>query len=297
MDHDKENIDQLLKEQFEHFAPDAPDVWSGVSQGIGSELSAGTTSTGIKSASIMIKTVAAVAVVSTITVITIYIIKENSNRVAKVVEQSIPSQVVESPKQLDVANKTKTEVPAKSVDYDTAKQEKKNKPAAPNGKVELVPTPITPIVEKEVAPVKSTEFADKTAPQKITALPKPTLETSPKESANHKHDIEQQKREDKKPDEPTKNIRVVVPNVFTPNYDGLNDEFVVEIDDCMEYAIKIINYRGMVVYESTNLQEHWNGKIKNIGEECQSGEYVFTIKFSTYYADSQTKIGKINLIR
>lgn len=295
MNHDKEHFDQLLKEQFSQFAPDAPDVWSGVSQAIGSGSAAGTAATGIKSVSVVVKIVAAVAVVSTITTIAYFATKPTTENTSPTVEQPMVNELNELPGQLEETIKTEESVPNqsfKSKPLDQLKENGKTQQTPSTEKVVETPEPIIQSqVEKAVESTQN-EAGDKTALQKPQALPKNSDEKPTKETVKNEPPLDEPKA-----DEPDENIRVNIPNVFTPNYDGLNDEFVVEIDDCTAYAIKIINYRGVVVYESSNLQEHWNGRIKNLGEDCPSGEYVYTVKFSTYNVESQTKIGKINLIR
>jgi gliding motility-associated-like protein len=295
MNHDKEHIDQLLKEQFEHFAPVAPDVWSGVSQAIGSGSTAGTAATGIKSVSVVVKIVAAVAVVSTITAITYFATKQDAVYTTPIVEQTIANELNELPNQTEETTTVEEKVsnpPTKSKSSNTLKQNGRTQQTPSIDKIAVTADPIIPTqVEKAVESTQN-EAGDKTALQKPQALPKISDEKPTKETVKNEPPPDEPKA-----DEPNENTRVNIPNVFTPDQDGSNDEFVVEIDDCTAYAIKIINYKGVVVYESSNLQEHWNGRIKNFGEDCPAGEYVYTVKFSTYNVESQTKIGKIRLIR
>jgi gliding motility-associated-like protein len=295
MNHDKEHIDQLLKEQFSQFAPDAPDVWSGVSQAIGSGSASSTAATGIKSVSVVVKIVAAVAVVSTITAIAYFATKPTTENTAPIVEQPITNQLNELPNQTEETITVEEKVsnpPTKSKSSNALTQNSRTQQTPSTDKIAVTPEPIIPTqVEKAVESTQN-EVGDKTLLQKPQALPKILDEKQTKETVKNEPTPDEPKA-----DEPAKNIRVIIPNVFTPDNDGLNDEFVVEIDDCTAYAIKIINYKGVIVYESSNLQEHWNGRIKNLGEDCPAGEYVYTVKFSTYNVESQTKIGKINLIR
>lgn len=295
MNHDKEHIDQLLKEQFSQFTPDAPDVWSGVSQAIGSGSAAGAPATGIKSVSGLVKIVAAVAVVSSITAIAYFATKPTAENTAPTVEQPITNQLNELPNQTKetttIAGNVSNQV-IQSKPSNTLKQNKTIQQTPLSEKVAVTAEPIIPTQVEKAVETNQSELGDKTTPQKPQALPKISDEKPTKETVKNEPTPDESKS-----DEQVKNLRVIIPNVFTPNHDGLNDEFVVEIDDCTAYAIKIINYKGVIVYESSNLQEHWNGRIKNFGEDCPAGEYVYTVKFSIYNVESQTKIGKVNLIR
>ena len=51
----------------------------------------------------------------------------------------------------------------------------------------------------------------------------------------------------------------LVPNVFTPNNDGLNDTFVPRIT-CLPTDLRIFNRWGKLVYEQKNYQNTWRGE-------------------------------------
>ena len=51
-----------------------------------------------------------------------------------------------------------------------------------------------------------------------------------------------------------------IPNVFTPNNDGINDNFYIAgLDAYVENELQIINKRGQVVYAKKNYYNEWNG--------------------------------------
>ena len=62
-------------------------------------------------------------------------------------------------------------------------------------------------------------------------------------------------------------LRRLVPyNVFTPNgSDDFNNEFVIEGESLDEYEIKIFNRWGESVFESSDINKSWNGKVNNTG--------------------------------
>ena len=44
---------------------------------------------------------------------------------------------------------------------------------------------------------------------------------------------------------------MTVPNVFSPNKDGINDVFsIVGLDKCESYSIKIYNRWGVLIFET-----------------------------------------------
>jgi gliding motility-associated-like protein len=78
-----------------------------------------------------------------------------------------------------------------------------------------------------------------------------------------------------------------VPNVFTPNGDGVNDEFKLKLYSVKSYSVKIFNRWGRLVYEfqesdvSTGLDNRksskaWNGKIN--GKLATPGTYFYVIE-------------------
>lgn len=75
-------------------------------------------------------------------------------------------------------------------------------------------------------------------------------------------------------------FKVKIPNVFTPNHDQYNDCFKLgEIglpDGCFE--IKIFNRWGEIVFESADVNECWNGKVKRSGKDADEGVYFYLVK-------------------
>lgn len=66
-----------------------------------------------------------------------------------------------------------------------------------------------------------------------------------------------------------------IPNVFTPNGDGVNDAFKVRACGVYEYKIAIFNRYGKKVYTSNSLSEGWNGYINEY--KASPGVYYYQI--------------------
>ena len=83
----------------------------------------------------------------------------------------------------------------------------------------------------------------------------------------------------------------LVPNVITPNSDGINDLF--EIQNLPENTeVIILNRWGNVVFSSANYQNNWGGK-DTLGNELVNG--VYTYKFTT--ESGKEGHGFVHLIR
>ena len=66
-----------------------------------------------------------------------------------------------------------------------------------------------------------------------------------------------------------------VPNAFTPNGDGINDEFRVVFKSIKTYKITIFNRWGQVVYQSNDPSKGWDGRIG--GKPAAMGTYYYII--------------------
>ena len=79
-----------------------------------------------------------------------------------------------------------------------------------------------------------------------------------------------------------------VPNSFTPNGDGVNDEFLIGYDcQLTSFNIRIFNRWGEVIYESDDSQLRWDG-IMN-GKPLPLGAYNYIIDYSwSVYAKTRT---------
>jgi gliding motility-associated-like protein len=91
------------------------------------------------------------------------------------------------------------------------------------------------------------------------------------------------------------NKLVRAPNAFTPDGDGLNDEFTPNTPGAKDIKFMIFNRWGEKVYETQQLGEGWNGKYK--GEQCRPGTYVYYIKTTYDDGDQEEKEGSVTLIR
>jgi gliding motility-associated-like protein len=72
-----------------------------------------------------------------------------------------------------------------------------------------------------------------------------------------------------------------VPNVFTPNGDGLNDCFKPDILQGFEncYTMVIYNRWGKKVFETDDANTCWNGNIKSDGADVSEGVYYYILDF------------------
>lgn len=91
--------------------------------------------------------------------------------------------------------------------------------------------------------------------------------------------------------------KINIPNVFTPNGDGKNDEFNIQIVGYKKYALTIWNRWGNTVFESDNAEKMWNGKTNNDGAENPAGTYYYLFTYQLRGGEEKTVRGSITLIR
>ncbi len=90
-----------------------------------------------------------------------------------------------------------------------------------------------------------------------------------------------------------------LPNIFSPNGDGINDNFVISNYPDQELNCEIFDRWGNLVFVSTN-ENHsqewsWNGK--HNGKDCPSGVYAFVLRKINAERKISFTYGNITLIR
>lgn len=91
---------------------------------------------------------------------------------------------------------------------------------------------------------------------------------------------------------------IVVPNVFTPNNDGLNDCFMVTglTTTCNLYQLEIYNRWGTKYFSTQNPTACWNGT-NDKGIPASDGVYYYLLSIKRYGQPVQKWHGTITLIR
>lgn len=92
-----------------------------------------------------------------------------------------------------------------------------------------------------------------------------------------------------------KNASTFVPNAFSPNGDGINDELVVGVTNLKKYSIQIYNRLGSQVFFTNNIFENWNGTFK--GNQLPVGVYYYIILGTNISNNNVKYSGSITLLR
>ncbi|MFI5140111.1 MAG: T9SS type B sorting domain-containing protein, partial [Sphingobacteriales bacterium] len=83
--------------------------------------------------------------------------------------------------------------------------------------------------------------------------------------------------------------------IFTPNYDGLNDVFLVYGTGITKLEMYIFDRWGEKLFYSNDQLKGWDGIYK--GELCKDDVYVYLVNFTGLDNSKHTKTGHVTLMK
>ncbi len=89
--------------------------------------------------------------------------------------------------------------------------------------------------------------------------------------------------------------QIRVPNAFTPNGDGINDEFGAAGKFVSDFFMQIFNRYGQLIFQSSSIQHKWDGRVR--GQLQPSGTFIYSIRYTDNSKQVQYKKGTFTLIR
>lgn len=97
----------------------------------------------------------------------------------------------------------------------------------------------------------------------------------------------------------SKDFELSLSNAFSPDGDGKNDTWEVQIDHAVFYHVIIIDANTeAIVFESSVLRNDWNGTNINTGLDCVTGKYAYIIDYQiSEGSEKKSKRGIIQLFR
>jgi gliding motility-associated-like protein len=88
---------------------------------------------------------------------------------------------------------------------------------------------------------------------------------------------------------------LIIPNVFTPNGDGVNDILILK--GVREADVFIYDRWGnQIFYNSGNVQDHWNGKTVS-GADCPVGVYYVRVAGFSFKGIRINEVVNVTLVR
>ena len=92
---------------------------------------------------------------------------------------------------------------------------------------------------------------------------------------------------------------LLAPNAFTPDGDGLNDNFIPEalkVMDC-NFTMVIRSRTEGIVFESTNLDRPWDGKSQKTSLDCPEDNYIWIVNLTNSKGQKEQYTGTILIKR
>jgi gliding motility-associated-like protein len=83
--------------------------------------------------------------------------------------------------------------------------------------------------------------------------------------------------------------KLMVPKVFTPNGDNVNDYLFVETNGRDIYHFEVFNSNGLRVYHSESPSIMWDGIIESNGQEAPAGTYYYILEPKNAGGKAKTK--------
>jgi gliding motility-associated-like protein len=92
-------------------------------------------------------------------------------------------------------------------------------------------------------------------------------------------------------------VVISIPKAFTPNGDNLNDLLRIQYGAGLKTfnVLKIFNRFGKIIFQTTNINEGWDGKFIGVDQEMDA--YTYFIDYITYKDEHSTKTGSVILLR
>lgn len=86
-----------------------------------------------------------------------------------------------------------------------------------------------------------------------------------------------------------------IPNVFTPNGDGINDLFLTGVTE-QGYSLSVMDRWGKTVFSSQNHSDGWDGRL-NDGSQAPEGAYYYAVSYRSCEGASSEETGSVTLMR
>ena len=89
---------------------------------------------------------------------------------------------------------------------------------------------------------------------------------------------------------------VLIPNVFSPNSDGINDLFKISVSNIRSFECDIFDRWGIKLFNSINYDASWNGTTSN-GGLATDGTYFYIVRVKKYNNQVKEFKGYLSLFR
>lgn len=99
------------------------------------------------------------------------------------------------------------------------------------------------------------------------------------------------------PNPDTLKPEIKIPNIFTPNSDGINDKFEIIAKNFKIYYLQVFNRWGVLVFESKDATTLWDGTMHNRGNACSDGVYFYILNLIDFKQNTTQHKGSVTILR
>ena len=285
---DKDPIKDLFRDKLQsHEVMPSKAVWSNVSSSLGHSAAS---ASGL-GASSFLKIAAVVVGVSTVGVVSyLYMNNKNSNSKSnkKIVLQDEVLDEPASSETISVPQNTKPKEPVKNSETELILESEISdnviRESQPESLITQESLPVSPSFENQAnLEVQETSDVVESVPEVISELPTTPVEQitpSPQENIAEVVQYAQDEVvsvetlvEDSEISNSFEEV-IVLPNIFTPNGDRVNDVFMIEMTEKSEFQIIVLNAKNQTVFKSNDANFEWDGTMLN-GEPAPTGNYLY----------------------
>jgi gliding motility-associated-like protein len=288
---------------METFAPDAPNIWSAIEQGVQANAAAQTTTVTKTIGSKLVLSIAKIAAIVVIPAsIIVYMVSKEKSKIEtnpKVENSNLSSNKnIEDLKTVETSKITSVNKESKSAKIKEFKAEFTNNNT--NLNVLEKTANETSSVNKTTASEQS-NISNKVKNEKVIFVSNEKNNDILNEDVDENKEAEINEENETKGDFSNSENEIGIrsfPDVFTPNNDGVNDKYIIDLDSEKFYNLKIYNYNNELVFESNDKNNNWDGINFKTGQACNSGTYYGIFQFKLINDDKiSTRMTKIKLIR
>ena len=88
-----------------------------------------------------------------------------------------------------------------------------------------------------------------------------------------------------------------IPSAFTPNGDGIDDEFKPVGQYIKSFDMYIFDRWGLQLYHTTDINQGWNGSVHGSGSTAQEDTYIYKITVTDAQDNQHSYIGNVTLLK
>ncbi|MCW3085444.1 MAG: hypothetical protein JWP12_2810 [Bacteroidetes bacterium] len=95
----------------------------------------------------------------------------------------------------------------------------------------------------------------------------------------------------------TPDFTIYIPNAFTPDGNGLNEEFYAKGENISQFEMLIYDRWGNLIFRADDINKHWKGTTNGNSTPVPMGVYVYIINLKDKIGEKHQYIGHVTVIR